>query len=108
MVGAKYVRDVMPGEIVLIDENGIKSIKYDETKIERQCLFERIYFARPDSVVKGNTVYTYRKNLGLELAREWQESGNCPTKNEAKNTVVVPIPDSGVPGSAWFFSIYKM
>ncbi|MBT7732046.1 MAG: amidophosphoribosyltransferase [Rhodospirillaceae bacterium] len=107
MVGAKYVRDVMPGEIVLIDGNGIKSIKYDETKIERQCLFERIYFARPDSVVKGNTVYTYRKNLGLELAREWQESGNCPAKNEAKNTVVVPIPDSGVPAALGFSQFTK-
>jgi amidophosphoribosyltransferase len=107
MVGAKYVRDVMPGEIVLIDGNGIKSIKYDESKVERQCLFERIYFARPDSVVKGNTVYTYRKNLGLELAREWQESGNCPTIKESKNTVVVPIPDSGVPAALGFSQFTK-
>ena len=107
IIGAKYVRDIENGEIIIISENKIESIKPFPQVKERPCIFERIYFARPDSIIGGNSVYTYRKNLGLELAREWQESGNCPTKKETKNTVVVPIPDSGVPAALGFSQFTK-
>ncbi|MFL2790150.1 MAG: amidophosphoribosyltransferase [Paracoccaceae bacterium] len=107
MVGAKYVRDVAPGELIVIDKNGIKSIQYDNSKNERQCVFERIYFARPDSVVKGKTVYTYRKNLGQQMAEEWINCGDSPFETGIENTVVVPIPDSGVPAALGFSQYTK-
>ena len=86
IIGATYIRDVKNGEMVVITESGIESDLYSTQHQERQCIFERIYFARPDSVVDGETVYTYRKNLGEQLALE--------SKLEAD--VVVPVPDSGV------------
>jgi len=92
IIGAKYVRDVENGEIVIISESGIESIKPFPVVEERPCIFERIYFSRPDSIVEGKTVYFYRKNLGEQLAIE----------NQIKADVVIPIPDSGVPAALGF------
>ena len=92
IIGAKYVRDVENGEIVVISESGIDSIKPFPAVDERPCIFERIYFSRPDSIVDGKTVYVYRKNLGEQLA----------TENNIKADVVIPVPDSGVPAALGF------
>ena len=89
IVGAEFVRDVEPGEIVVINDKGIHSIKPFGKTDPRFCVFEYIYFARPDSVVEGTPVYGARKLIGRELARE---SG-------IDADVVVPVPDSGVPAA---------
>jgi amidophosphoribosyltransferase len=92
IIGAKFVRDIENGEIVIISEDGVQSIKPFEQKAMRPCIFEYIYFARPDSVVHGRNVYDVRKAFGAELARE---SG-------VEADVVVPVPDSGVPAAIGF------
>ena len=92
MIGAKYVRDIENGEIVIITESGLESIKPHKQIPERPCIFERIYFASPDSIVNNKTVYTYRKALGVQLAEE----------NKISADVVVPIPDSGVSAAIGF------
>ena len=85
IIGAKFVREVENGEIVLIEKNELKSIKPFPLKKVRPCVFEYIYFARPDSMLNGKTAYEYRKNLGSELAKE----------NDVNADIVVPVPDSG-------------
>ena len=85
IIGAKYVRDVENGEIVLIENNELKSFKPFPTRKVRPCVFEYIYFARPDSLLNGKSAYEYRKNLGIELAKE----------NNINADIVVPVPDSG-------------
>ena len=92
IIGAKYVRDIENGEIIVISEEGVESVKPFPKVSERSCIFERIYFSRPDSIVGGKTVYSYRKNLGEELAKEH------PVDVE----VVIPVPDSGVPAALGF------
>jgi amidophosphoribosyltransferase len=89
IIGAEFVRDVEPGEIVIIDRNGLESLKPFTRKPEHFCVFEYIYFARPDSVVEGKSVYEARKRIGRELARE----------SFVDADVVVPVPDSGVPAA---------
>ncbi|MDE2008127.1 MAG: amidophosphoribosyltransferase [Rhodospirillales bacterium] len=89
IVGAEFVRDVEPGEIVLINDQGVRSIKPFTRTPERFCVFEYIYFARPDSVMEGTAVYSARKRIGAELARE----------SAIPADVVVPVPDSGVPAA---------
>jgi amidophosphoribosyltransferase len=89
IVGAQFVRDVEPGEIVVIDDNGVESIKPFGRRPERFCVFEYIYFARPDSVVEGTPVYGARKRIGAELALE----------SPVEADVIVPVPDSGVPAA---------
>ena len=89
IVGASFVRDVDPGEIVVIDDRGVHSIKPFGTQAGRFCVFEYIYFARPDSVMEGMPVYDARKRIGVELARE----------SHVDADVVVPVPDSGVPAA---------
>jgi amidophosphoribosyltransferase len=89
IIGARFVRDVENGEVVIISEDGIESIKPFKARAARPCIFEYIYFARPDSVVNGRAVYDVRKQIGAILA---QESG-CIAD------VVVPVPDSGVPAA---------
>ena len=85
IIGAKYVREVQNGEIILIEDDSLKSIKpFPEQKV-RPCVFEYIYFSRPDSILNGKTAYEYRKNLGIELAKADNVEGD----------VVVPVPDSG-------------
>ena len=89
IVGAEIVRDLDPGEMVLITKAGIKSVKPFPAKQSRFCVFEYIYFARPDSVLEGRGVYHARKAIGAELAKE---SG-------VDADLVVPVPDSGVPAA---------
>ena len=89
IIGARYIRDVKNGEMVVVTKDGLESIQLFSEHKERQCIFERIYFARPDSIIGGQTVYTYRKNLGIQLAKE----------NKVEADVIVPIPDSGVPAA---------
>jgi amidophosphoribosyltransferase len=89
IIGAKFVRDVENGEVVVIDGDGVKSFFPLPRLPARPCIFEYIYFARPDSVVGGRSVYDARKAMGAELARE------AP----ADADVVVPVPDSGVPAA---------
>ncbi len=85
IIGAKYLREVQNGEIILIEDNNLKSIKpFPEQKV-RPCVFEYIYFSRPDSVLNGKTAYEYRKNFGIELAKEDNVEGD----------IIVPVPDSG-------------
>ncbi len=85
IIGAKFIREVENGEIVLIENNELKSIKPFPSRKVRPCVFEYIYFARPDSVLDGKTAYEHRKNLGSELAKE----------NDIDADIVVPVPDSG-------------
>lgn len=90
LIEAEYVRDIEPGEIVIIDNNlELKSFKPFDKAPYTPCIFEFIYFARPDSTIFGANVYTVRKNLGIELAREY------PTDAD----IVIPVPDSGVPAA---------
>jgi amidophosphoribosyltransferase len=85
MIGASYVRDVEPGEVVIIDKNGLTSLKQPPAGRHAFCIFEYIYFSRPDSNIFTKSVYLSRKNLGAALAREY------PTQAD----FVMPIPDSG-------------
>jgi amidophosphoribosyltransferase len=89
IIDAEYIRDIEPGEIVVIDESGVQSIKPFAKLPDRFCVFEYIYFARPDSVMEGKNVYEVRKRIGAELAKE---------ENVAAD-VIVPVPDSGVPAA---------
>jgi amidophosphoribosyltransferase len=92
MIGATYVRDVENGEVVVFDEDGMQSHKPFPPQQARPCIFEYIYFSRPDSIVGGRPVYEMRKAMGAELARE------AP----AVADVIVPVPDSGVPAGLGF------
>ncbi|MBU6497239.1 MAG: amidophosphoribosyltransferase [Rhodospirillales bacterium] len=89
ITGAEFVRDVEPGEIVVITDAGVHSIRPFGKPASRFCVFEYIYFARPDSVVEGMPVYDARKRIGAELARESHVAAD----------VIVPVPDSGVPAA---------
>ena len=89
IVGASFVREVENGEIVIIENNNIRTIKPFPKQKQRPCVFEYIYFARPDSLINDKCAYEYRKKLGRELARE----------NDLKADLVVPVPDSGVPAA---------
>ena len=93
IIGAEFVRDVQPGEVVVIDDGGVRSLKpFPRSPTQRFCVFEYIYFSRPYSVVEGVNVYGARKSIGAELAREHGVDAD----------VVVPVPDSGVPGAIGF------
>jgi amidophosphoribosyltransferase len=92
MIGARFVRDVEHGEMVVISHNRIESLRPFPASIARPCVFEYVYFARPDSVVNGRSVYDVRKRMGRRLAEE--------TGIEAD--VIVPVPDSGVPAALGF------
>src|SRR6266566_910263 len=89
IIDAEFVRDVDPGEIVIIGAGGVRSVKPFDYVPKRLCVFEYIYFARPDSVLEGNSVYEARKRIGRELARE----------SPVDADIVVPVPDSGVPAA---------
>jgi amidophosphoribosyltransferase len=89
IIGARFVRDVEPGEMVIITPEGIESRRPFATVKPRFCIFEYVYFARPDSMVEGRGVYAVRKRIGAELARE------AP----ANADLVVPVPDSGTPAA---------
>ena len=92
IIDAKFVREVENGELVVITDEGIKSIKPFPKTVARPCVFEFIYFARPDSIVGGLSVYECRKAFGRQLANE------C----SAKADIVIPVPDSGVPAAIGF------
>src|SRR6267154_1857705 len=89
IIGADFVRDVEPGEIVIIGAGGLRSVMPFGHRESRFCVFEHIYFARPDSIVEGTSVYEARKRIGVELARE----------SHVDADIVVPVPDSGVPAA---------
>jgi amidophosphoribosyltransferase len=89
IVGATFVREIENGEIVIIEDSVLKSIKPFPKMKARPCIFEYIYFARPDSLINNKCAYEYRKSLGQELAKE----------NDVIADLVVPVPDSGVPAA---------
>ena len=89
IIGAKFLREIEPGEIIVITEDGEESIKPFPNARLRPCIFEYIYFSRPDSMLDGKSVYECRKSFGKNLAKE------CP----ANADIVVPVPDSGVPAA---------
>jgi amidophosphoribosyltransferase len=90
LIGAQYVREIEPGELFWVDENGEHSARFAEVKKrEARCIFEHVYFARPDSIVFGKSVYESRKNFGKWLAREAGVDAD----------VIVPVPDSGIPAA---------
>jgi len=89
LIGAQFLREIEPGEILLINREGIQSFKPFPPKPYHQCIFEFIYFARPDSFIFNRNVYEVRKSLGIQLAKE----------SPAEAEMVVPIPDSGIPAT---------
>ncbi len=88
-INAKFIRDIEPGEIVIIDENGVESIKYDIREKKSYSSFEYIYFARPDSVIDGISVYASRHEAGKLLYEQ----------NPIEADLVIGVPDSGVPAA---------
>ena len=98
IMGARFVRDIKPGEVLVITENGMESHFPFPKKKPRFCIFEYVYFSRPDSVVEGRGVYEVRKRIGAELAREHPVDAD----------IVVPVPDSGVPAAIGFAAAAKL
>jgi len=97
IIGARFIRQVENGEIVVISENGLKTIKpFPELKA-RPCIFEYIYFSRPDSIIDNKSVYEYRKRLGSQLAKE----------SDVVADLIVPVPDSGVPAAIGYANEIK-
>jgi amidophosphoribosyltransferase len=84
-VGARFIRDIAPGELIMIDADGMKSFHLPKAKAEALCVFEYIYFARPDSTIDGINVHLSRKAMGRELAKQFTQ----------KADVVIPVPDTG-------------
>ena len=95
LIGIEYLRDVAPGEMVIIDDEGVKSSFPFAPEPRRMCLFEYVYFARPDAILEGASVYEVRKALGRRLADEHP----IPGAIGGDDTVVIPVPDSGVPAA---------
>lgn len=89
IIGATFERDIKPGEMVIITAEGIESIQAFAPVKPRFCIFEYVYFSRPDSMVEGRNVYDVRKRIGAELARE----------HPVKADMIIPVPDSGVPAA---------
>jgi amidophosphoribosyltransferase len=89
LIGADYVRDVEPGEMVIVDRDGLRSVRPIGTAPQRMCVFEYVYFARPDSKLGGKSVYDVRRAFGRTLAKE----------HPIEADVIVPVPDSGVPAA---------
>lgn len=89
IMGAEFVREIEPGELVKIKDGKIESFNAFEKQASRFCIFEYVYFSRPDSLYEDQSVYEVRKNIGVELARE----------NPIEADLVVPVPDSGVPAA---------
>lgn len=95
LIGAEYVRDIDPGEVVIIDENGLRSIHPFKKTHHSQCIFEFIYFARPDSNIFKRNVHMVRKEFGRILAKE----------SPCKADLVIPVPDSGVVAAIGFSEV---
>ena len=98
LIGAQFLREIEPGEILLINEDGVKSFKPYPQKQHHQCIFEFIYFARPDSFIFNRNVYEVRKSFGAQLA----------TEAPARVDMVVPIPDSGFPAALGYAAESKI
>ncbi len=97
IIGASFVREVENGEIVVIENQELKSIKPFPKQKARPCVFEYIYFARPDSIINGKCAYEYRKRFGEELAKE----------SDVDADIIVPVPDSGVPAAIGYAQYTK-
>lgn len=97
-VGATFVRDLEPGEIVIIDSQGISSLHASPAHRPAHCIFEFIYFARPDSIIDGENVYLVRRELGRNLARECQVEAD----------LVIPVPDSGVAAAGGYAEVARI
>jgi amidophosphoribosyltransferase len=95
LVEAEYVREVEPGELVIIDAGGLRSSKPFDPIRPARCVFEHVYFAKPDSVLFGSSVYETRKRLGMQLARE----------QPARADLVIAVPDSGVPAAIGYSKV---
>ncbi len=89
IIGAEFIREVEPGEMIIATENGIESSYPFEKRAPRPCIFERVYFSRPDSILGGQSVYETRRRIGVELAKE------APVDAD----LVCPVPDSGTPAA---------
>ncbi|MDF2368081.1 amidophosphoribosyltransferase [Sneathiella sp.] len=89
IIGAEFIRDVSPGEVIVVDDSGISSHFPFSAPPKRFCIFEHIYFSRPDSVVEGRSVYDVRKAIGRQLALE----------NSVEADLIIPVPDSGTPAA---------
>ncbi len=89
VVGATFLRAVEPGELIIISPRGLRSLRPFAAQRPRPCIFEHVYFSRPDSIVDGSSVYQVRKRIGAELARE----------SPVEADIVVPVPDSGTPAA---------
>ncbi|MBD2593907.1 amidophosphoribosyltransferase [Nostoc spongiaeforme FACHB-130] len=92
IIGAEYLRDVEPGELVWITEEGLASFHWSQQPQRKLCIFEMIYFARPDSVMHNETLYSYRMRLGRQLAAE----------SNVEADIVFGVPDSGIPAAIGF------
>lgn len=92
IIGAEYLRDVEPGELVWITEEGMASFHWSQKPERKLCIFEMIYFARPDSIMHDESLYTYRLRLGHQLAKE----------SPVEADIVIGVPDSGVPAAIGF------
>ncbi|MBK0397681.1 amidophosphoribosyltransferase [Limibaculum sp. M0105] len=92
IIGAEFVREIEPGEMVIITSSGLESLRPFEDRDPRFCVFEYVYFSRPDSVIGGLSVYEARRRIGVELARE------APVEAD----LVCPVPDSGTPAAIGF------
>ena len=97
IVGAKFIREVENGEIVIVEDQQLKSLKPFPKQKPRPCIFEYIYFARPDSLIDNICAYDFRKKIGIELAKE----------KDTKADLVIPVPDSGVPAALGFAEYSK-
>jgi amidophosphoribosyltransferase len=97
IVGAKFIREVENGEIVVVENKELTSIKPFPKQKSRPCIFEYIYFARPDSIIENQCAYEYRKKFGEELAKE----------TDVDADMIVPVPDSGVPAAIGFSQYAK-
>ena len=98
LIGGTYIRDVEPGEVIVIDDGGLRSLRPFEERDSKFCIFEYIYFARPDAKLGGVSVYEARKRLGAQLAEE------APVEAD----VVIPVPDSGVAAALGFANAMKL
>ena len=91
-VGATFIREVDPGELIIIDSGGLRSVQAVESRRRAMCIFEFIYFARPDSVIDGRLVYQVRQEMGRHLAREYPVEAD----------LVIPVPDSAIPAATGY------
>ncbi len=94
IIGATYLRDVEPGELVWITEKGLASFYWAQQPQRKLCIFEMIYFARPDSIMNSESLYSYRMRIGRQLAKE----------SFVDADIVIGVPDSGIPAAIGFFS----